>query len=139
MLRYNYLHTENMRHIITETMNYVKLCKFLLSLFSFQDFFRSLFSKPVLSDEGVTVTQLCQTLCHPIDCSLPGPSAHGILQARILKWVAIPFFRNTVRVRHNNSPESVRLSILIECIKTGNKVKKMNSEKSNTGLTVFFY
>ena len=35
--------------------------------------------------------QPCPTLCHPMDCSLPGSSAHGILQntgARILEWVA---------------------------------------------------
>ena len=35
--------------------------------------------------------QLCLTLCDPIDYSLPSSSAHGILQARILKWVAIAF------------------------------------------------
>ena len=29
------------------------------------------------------------TLCSPMDCSSPGTSVHGILQARILKWVAI--------------------------------------------------
>ena len=34
--------------------------------------------------------QSCPTLCDPMDCSPPGPSVHGILQARILKWVAIP-------------------------------------------------
>ena len=33
--------------------------------------------------------QLCPTLCDPMDCSLPGFSVHGILQARILEWVAI--------------------------------------------------
>ena len=32
-------------------------------------------------------------LCNPMDCSSPGSSAHGILQARILEWVAIPSFR----------------------------------------------
>ena len=32
----------------------------------------------------VLVTQLCLTLCYPMDCSLPGSSVHGILQARIL-------------------------------------------------------
>ena len=37
------------------------------------------------------VTQLCLTLCDPADCSLPGSSAQGILQARILEWVAISF------------------------------------------------
>ena len=33
--------------------------------------------------------QLCLTLCDPMDCSPPDSSVHGILQARILKWVAI--------------------------------------------------
>ena len=40
-----------------------------------------------------SVSQLCLTLCSPKDCSPPGSSAHGILQARILGWVAIPFSR----------------------------------------------
>ena len=35
------------------------------------------------------VTQLCQILCNPADCSPPDFSVHGISQARILKWVAI--------------------------------------------------
>ena len=34
------------------------------------------------------VAQSCLTLCDPMDCSLPGSSAHGILEARILEWVA---------------------------------------------------
>ena len=38
-----------------------------------------------------SVTQSCPTLCNPIDCCLPGSSVHGILQARILERVAIPF------------------------------------------------
>ena len=33
--------------------------------------------------------QLCPILCDPMDCSPPGSSVHGILQARILKWVAL--------------------------------------------------
>ena len=37
-----------------------------------------------------SVTQLCPTLCHPVDCSPPGSSVRGILQARILEWVAFP-------------------------------------------------
>ena len=36
------------------------------------------------------VTQSCPTLCDPMDCSLPGSSFHGIFQARVLEWVAIP-------------------------------------------------
>ena len=43
----------------------------------------------------VLVTQPCLTLCDPVDCSLPGSSVHGILQARILEWVAIPFSRGS--------------------------------------------
>ena len=38
------------------------------------------------------VAKSCPTLCNPMDCSLPGPSVHGIPQARILEWVAISFF-----------------------------------------------
>ena len=38
----------------------------------------------------VLVTQLCPTVCNPMDCSPPVSSAHGILQASILEWVAIP-------------------------------------------------
>ena len=37
------------------------------------------------------VTQLCLTLCNPMDCSLSVSSVHGILQARILEWVAISY------------------------------------------------
>ena len=40
----------------------------------------------------VLVAQLCLTLfCNPTDCSPPASSVQGILQARILEWVAIPF------------------------------------------------
>ena len=34
--------------------------------------------------------QLCPTLCNPMVCSLPGSFIHGILQERILEWVACP-------------------------------------------------
>ena len=43
----------------------------------------------------VKVTQLCPTLCNPMDCSPPGSSVHGILQAKTLEWVAIPFSRGS--------------------------------------------
>ena len=35
----------------------------------------------------------CWTLCNAMDCSPPGSSVHGILQARILEWIAIPLSR----------------------------------------------
>ena len=37
------------------------------------------------------VAQSCPTLSHPMDCSLPGSSVHGIFQARVLEWGAIAF------------------------------------------------
>ena len=43
----------------------------------------------------VKVAQPCLTLCDPLDCSLPGSSIRGIPQARILEWVAFPFFRGS--------------------------------------------
>ena len=45
-------------------------------------------SMKVKDSEGA---QSCLTLCDPIDCSLPDSSVHGVLQARILEWVAISF------------------------------------------------
>ena len=39
----------------------------------------------------VLITQSCLTLWDPMDCTPPGSSVHGIPQARILEWVAIPF------------------------------------------------
>ena len=41
------------------------------------------------------VTQLCLNLCDPMNCSPPGSSVHGILQERIVEWVAIPFCRGS--------------------------------------------
>ena len=52
------------------------------------------------------VAQLCLTLSDPVNCSLPGSSVHGVLQARVLEWaaiafswVAISFFRGSSRLR----------------------------------------
>ena len=39
---------------------------------------------------GGLVAKSCPTLATPMDCTLPGSSVHGILQARILEWVAFP-------------------------------------------------
>ena len=47
---------------------------------------------------SVLVVQLCPTLCNPIDCRLR-VSVHGILQARILEWIAIPFSRGSSQPR----------------------------------------
>ena len=44
----------------------------------------------------VLVAKSCPTLFDPVDCSLPGLSVHGSLQARILEWVAIQFSQGMV-------------------------------------------
>ena len=46
------------------------------------------------------VSQLCPTLCGPMDCSLSGSSVHGIFQARVLGWVAISFSRGSSRPKN---------------------------------------
>ena len=43
----------------------------------------------------VLVAQLCPTLCKPMDCRLPGSSVRGILQARVLEWLALPVSRGS--------------------------------------------
>ena len=47
----------------------------------------------------ILVTQPCLTICSPMDCSFPGSSVHGILQAKILEWVAISNSRGSSQPR----------------------------------------
>ena len=54
----------------------------------------------------MSVAQLCLTLRNPMDCSPPVSSVHGILQARILEWVAIPFSRGIF------PPQGLKLGLL---------------------------
>ena len=49
----------------------------------------------VKSESGVA--QSCPTLSHPMDCSSPGSSAHGIFQARVLEWGAIAFSKTELQ------------------------------------------
>ena len=69
-------------------------------------------SKPVLSENSLEIEdacmhpkllQSCPTLCNPMDCSLPGSSVHGILQARIQEWVAMPSSRGIFLTQGSNS------------------------------------
>ena len=52
------------------------------------------FPRPALPEVKAKVSQLCPTLRHPMDCTV-----HGILQARILEWVAVPFSRGSSQPR----------------------------------------
>ena len=53
--------------------------------------------------------QLCLTLCNPVDCSLPGSSVHGILQVRILEWVAMPSSRGSSQPTQGSNPRLLHL------------------------------
>ena len=46
-----------------------------------------------------SITQPCPTVWDPMDCSPPGSSVHGVLQARTLEWVAISFSRGSSQPR----------------------------------------
>ena len=63
------------------------------------------------------VAKLCLTLCDPIDCSLSGSSIHGILQAKILEWVAIPFSKGSYQP--GTEPRS------LHCFPGGSVVKNL--------------
>ena len=67
--------------------------------------FMALFSQTSNSDVWkvkVLVTQSCLNLCDPMDCSLPGSSVHGILQARMLECIAIPLPRGSSQPQGSN-------------------------------------
>ena len=70
--------------------------KFSLPFF----FFYSTFLAQHILEKGcMLVAQSCPTLCDSVDCCPPGYSNHGILQARILEWIAIPFSRGSSWLR----------------------------------------
>ena len=61
-----------------------------LHAYKYYAFFKALLRCYLLESESESeVSQSCLTLCNPMDCSLPDSSLHGILQARVLEWVAI--------------------------------------------------
>ena len=59
-------------------------------VYSFHQIAKGTFDLPNFEKMKVLVAQLCPTLCNPMDRSPPGSSVHGILQAKILEWVAMP-------------------------------------------------
>ena len=63
----------------------------------------------------VLIAQSCLTLYDPLDCNPPGPSVHGIFQARMLEWVAISFSRRSFPPGDGTqvSPISGRFPLLI--------------------------
>ena len=55
-----------------------------------------------------SVSESCPALCDPMDCNQPGPSVHGLLQARILEWIVISSSRISSRPR-DRTPHFLRL------------------------------
>ena len=75
--------------LIARTCDYVTLH----ATFYWSHLVDNYFASCLICYPSVLVAQSCQTLCSPMDCSLPGSSVHGILQARIPEWVTILFSR----------------------------------------------
>ena len=71
----------------------------------FLSWYRSWVCKPgfLILETTCVCAQSCLTLCNSVDYSLPGSSVHGIFQARILEWVAIPFSRGSFGHRDQGS------------------------------------
>ena len=69
--------------------------------------------KAITLSHGSSVSpSVCLTLCDPMDCSLAGSSVHGILQARIPEWLAMPFFRASSLPRDRTQVSSTGRQIL---------------------------
>ena len=60
----------------------------------------------------VQVAQLCPILCDRLDCRLPGSSVHGILQARVLEWVAISYIRVSSQPRDQTQSPALQVGFL---------------------------
>ena len=86
--------------------------------------------------------QWCPPLCNPVDCSPPGSSAHGVLQSRILEWVAMPSSRASsqpgdricVSLQADSLPLSHRRK---PCMSRGATIK--NKTKQNKNPTSLFH
>ena len=80
------------------------------------------------------VVELCLTLCDAVDCSLPGSSVHGILQARILEWVAISFSRRSSRPRDRTWVSRMASRFLASKPPTGTKKSESSSGKKRSNM-----
>ena len=82
--------------------------------------------------------QLCPTLCDPMDCNPPGFSVHGILQARILEWVAISSSKGSSPPR-DQTPVSLVSPALADnplSLAPAGKPISQNNEKQPRGSSV---
>ena len=65
-----------------------------------------------LGTRACSVAKSCLTLCDPKDCSPPDSSVHGILQARILEWVAMPSSRGSSQPRDQTHVSCIECGFL---------------------------
>ena len=79
----------------------------------------------------VLVAQSCPTFHKSMDCYPPGGPVHGILQARILKWVAMPFSRESSQLKGPASPALQADSLTSE--PSGKPIKTMEGSKTLAG------
>ena len=86
----------------------------------------SLEERPYLVYTCMLVAQSCLTLCGPIDCSPPGACVRGILQARILEWVAISFSQPGIFPTQGSNPGLLHCrQILYHPSHQGSSLKEM--------------
>ena len=79
------------------------------------------------------VTQSCPTVGNPMDYSPPGSSVPGILQARILEWVAIPFCKGSSIPGIKHGPHALQAdSLLPEPPRKPGSVKSHTQKKTNS-------
>ena len=81
------------------------------------------------------VAHSCLTLWDPLDCSPPGSSVHGILQARILEWVTMPSSRGSLQPRNQTHVSYVsesRRQVLYHQCHLGNPLPILNSHSWST-------
>ena len=95
----------------------LRICKF--HILSFQSY--------LLKYLLLLVVKSCLTLCSPMDCNPPGFCDHGILQARILEWVVIPFSRVSSWPRDLTCVSCIGRGILY-CWATGKAPLKYSSD-----------
>ena len=74
------------------------------------------------------VAQSCPTLCNPMDCSLPASSVHGVFQARVLEWVAMPSLLNILQVVKNVAHSST-LAWKIPWMEEAGRLQSMGSQR----------
>ena len=89
----------------------------------------------------VLLVQLCLTLCKSMDRSLPGSSVHGILQTRILVWVAIPFSRGSFQHRDQTWVSCIagRFLTIKSCPNSGLQNQGKNSSPTVAGSLFHLY